>query len=170
MSNPEVISVQHNSISNDLLNEVIRIKSVAWDFPVDSQIKWIEENLKETDLHILLKVGGEFVAYLNLIDVSLFVDDVPIKAWGVGNVCAKIKGKGYGQLLMRKTNDLILENERIGLLFCKKELDRFYSSCSWIKPIEGSVIIPHLKERLGTQVMMLNPPSFFILKYTEQLF
>lgn len=153
-----------------MLNEIIRIKSVAWDFPVDSQIKWIEENLKESDLHILFKVGGEFVAYLNLIDLSLFVDNVQIKGWGVGNVCTKIRGKGYGQLLMRKTNDLILESERIGLLFCKKELDKFYSSCSWIKPIEGSVIIPHMKDRLGTQVMMLNSPSFSMLKYSEQLF
>lgn len=170
MSNPELISIQHNTISDDMLNEVIQIKSVAWDFSVDSQFKWIEDNLKENDLHILLKVEGEFVAYLNLIDISVILDDIPIKGWGVGNVCAKIRGKGYGQLLMRKTNDLILESGRIGLLFCKNELVDFYAGYSWNKPTIGSVIIPSMQERSGTQIMMLNLPSFFTLKYSGKLF
>lgn len=123
--------IQHGDVPNNELNEIIKIKSVAWAYPYEKQLEWLNANLKDSDLHLILLKNNEAVAYLNLIDIEVDIDNCKIKAFGVGNVCAIEKGKGYGNELMKHTNQYIIEKKRIGLLFCKKELIDFYEKYGW---------------------------------------
>lgn len=127
----ELKVIQHAKISKKELNEIITIKSAAWPYPYEKQLEWLNSNLKEFDLHLILLKSNNSVAYLNLNDIELEIDNKPFKAFGVGNVCAIEKGKGYGNELMKKTNQYIIEKKRIGLLFCKKELVNFYVKFNW---------------------------------------
>ena len=123
--------IRHADISKNELDEIIKIKSVAWPYPYEKQLEWISQHLKNSDLHLLLLENSKAVAYLNLVTIELEIDNKLIDALGIGNVCAIEKGKGYGNELMKLTNKLIKSSNKPGLLFCKPELVGFYEKIDW---------------------------------------
>ncbi|MBF6597920.1 MAG: hypothetical protein ITF98_06800 [Fermentimonas sp.] len=123
--------ISHSELESEILNEIISVKSVPWDYSYENQLEWINNNLKNNDLHLLLFMRNKSVAYLNLISIDLIIDKVSYKAFGVGNVCAIEKAKGYGKELMKLTNKFIVDNQKLGLLFCKSELASFYLMNNW---------------------------------------
>jgi len=135
----ELKIIAHRNIIQSDFNEIFEVKSVAWPYPRESQLKWLNENLKDEDLHLLLQTNKKTVAYLNLIKIELKINNKKIKSYGIGNVCSIEKGKGYGFELMKLTNQFIAETLNPGLLFCKPELIRFYEKFNW-KVIEKNKI------------------------------
>lgn len=123
--------IKHQDITKQELDEVIAIKSKQWHYNYEQQLNWINSNIKENDIHILLQLGNSVVAYLNLIDIDVEINENSIKGYGVGNVCAIEKGKGFGFEIMKEANSYILDSKKVGLLFCKQPLLRFYKSLSW---------------------------------------
>lgn len=90
--------------------------------------KWILENINDSDFHVLLKVDGQYSAYLNLVEVEIY-DDLQnkYKALGLGNVCSKYKGKGHGRDLMTLINKFFKDKNKIAILLCRNELINFYN-------------------------------------------
>lgn len=150
--------IVHKEITEDELNEVIRIKSTQWHYIYEEQLQWIKNNIKDTDIHVLLYLNKNIVAYLNLIDINLEINGVQEKGYGVGNVCAIERGKGFGFRIMQEVNQYILNSKKVGLLFCKEQLLKFYHSLGWkaLEPKEYKIKGDNLK------VMVFN------IKYTNQ--
>jgi hypothetical protein len=123
--------IKHAEITLQDLNEIIRVKSIAWPYTYDQQVEWMNKNVKENDFHVLLYGKKEIVAYLNLITTELDIDGLNYNAFGIGNVCAIKKGQGFGIELMKQTNQFIIQEGKIGLLFCKPFLVDFYLKCGW---------------------------------------
>ncbi len=123
--------IQHADISKDELDEIIQIKSVAWPYPYEKQQEWINQHLKNSDLHLILK-NNKAVAYLNLVDIEIEIDHKLFNAFGVGNVCAIEKGKGFGNELMILTNQYIKTKQKPAMLFCRPELICFYEKFGWL--------------------------------------
>jgi hypothetical protein len=83
------------------------------------------------------------IAYLNIVELNLIVDDtVTIKMLGIGNVCVDKQHlrKEYGFLLMKIVEYYLRRNKINGLLLCKEHLIPFYDAVHWIK-YEGKVFI-----------------------------
>ena len=152
-------TICHTHIKESKLLEVINIKSSAWNYPLEEQLQWIDENLSSSDIHCLLKVDNVSVAYLNLVDINLNFDGSLYKGYGIGNVCSMEKGKGYGSILMNKVNSYIKQHTRVGLLFCRNNLLSFYSRFGWSEipwnQLEISVCLD------GINVMTYNSPEKF---------
>lgn len=72
--------IVHENIAQDELNEVIRIKSTQWNYSYEEQMQWIKNNIKDTDIHVLLYFNEKSVAYLNLIDIDVIVSNISKKA------------------------------------------------------------------------------------------
>lgn len=125
--------ILHTEITDIDIKEIIEIKSFSWPYSYENQLNWLNENLKAGDVHLLLKKGNNTVAYLNLINIDLEFNNNSFKALGVGNVCSTEKGKGYGNELMKQANQYLQNENRIGLLFCKKGLINFYQKVGWKK-------------------------------------
>lgn len=123
--------IPHNNLSQKYLDEIIHIKSIAWPYSYEKQLEWINFNLKDSDIHVLLYLDEEPVAYLNLIEIKLIVDEIQMISYGIGNVCAKEKGKGWGKELISQTNAYLTQTNKIGLLFCKNLLVEFYKLNNW---------------------------------------
>ena len=123
--------IPHSGVTENDLNEIIKIKSVAWPYGFEDQVNWMNLNLKESDIHVLLAMKGTLVAYLNLITIEIIINGKTFNSLGVGNVCSKEKGKGWGKELMVQCNSFIEKSNKIGLLFCKEKLVAFYSLCNW---------------------------------------
>lgn len=123
--------IKHSDITNDIVNEIIRVKSFAWDYDYDNQRRWIESNISRNDIHVFLNDGSQNIAYMNLIDIEFRINSLLCRGYGVGNVCAIVKGKGYGRELMRQVNVFLKSHQKTGLLLCKEQLVRFYERVDW---------------------------------------
>ena len=123
--------ILHEDLDAANLNQVIKIKSCAWPYSYEDQLDWIESHLCPKDLHVLYHVEGQPIAYLNLIDTTVWLDDKQVAVYGVGNVCVIHKGQGQGLALMRLATDFIHTEHRLGILFCKSPLIPFYEKAGW---------------------------------------
>lgn len=127
----KLINICHKNLKQNELVDAIRTKQTAWPYALDKQRDWINENIHGNDVHCFLKEESETVAYMNLVDESIFLDKVQYPMWGVGNVCSAVRGKGYGKVLMEMVNDYITSSGRIGLLICHDNLVPFYTKHKW---------------------------------------
>lgn len=127
----DLLLIPHSDVSRKELKEIIKVKTFAWPYSYNKQIEWIRNHLKESDIHVLLSHNNVFVAYLNLISIDLKINGIMYSSLGVGNVCAKEKGKGWGKELMMQSNTVLVKENKIGLLFCKEVLVSFYALCKW---------------------------------------
>ena len=127
----ELEIIKHRDILFRDLLRAISVKSVAWPHSVESQVKWIIDNIEDEDEHVFLKEGTRDLAYMNLVRISFTANDTDFMAYGIGNVCAAEKNKGYGRELMNRVNEYIKEKRICGLLFCKDALVPFYKLFGW---------------------------------------
>lgn len=161
--------IKHAEATSEDISQVIAIKQKAWPYPLESQKKWIEENLSPEDIHVFLVVDGENAAYMNLVKILVDVNDQVYDGYGIGNVCASIKGRGYGNKMVRLTNNYLVEVNKPGLLFCHTPLIRFYSGCNWALLPPEKCIEPVLEDEI--HVMTFNVPvKIESLNYQGKLF
>jgi hypothetical protein len=161
--------IQHDKINRSLLDEIIQVKTVAWPYSNEQQLNWIKNNLKDSDIHALLYDNEKVVAYLNLVKVEIQIDSKRSSALGVGNVCAAQKGKGWGKVLMTKVNEYLVEENSIGLLFCKDKLVKFYNENNWLLLEKEQQLISNLNPEIYTLAYNL-PENFNHVKYEGVLF
>ena len=128
----ELILIEHKNVTDFQLDIICKIKEKAWRYPIDEQKNWIRKNISKNDIHVLLLVDGNYVAYLNMIRISFFINDFEFNGIGIGNVCSGIEKKGYGSGLINEVNSYLINNNHIGVLFCKEDLLTFYESNQWI--------------------------------------
>ncbi len=127
----ELLLISHKEITDSQLEKIIGVKSRAWPYSYNSQLDWISTNLKDNDTHVLLSSKDKILAYLNLIEIEVMINGILKMGYGIGNVCASETGKGWGREIMHQTNQFVKETNKIGLLFCKNYLIRFYSLSNW---------------------------------------
>ncbi|MDD3038179.1 GNAT family N-acetyltransferase [Bacteroides sp.] len=161
--------IRHQDVSEQQLKDIIRIKTVAWNYPYDKQLQWIYEHLLGNDIHCLLINGDEPLAYMNLVDSFMYIDGQNTKLYGIGNVCSTDVGKGYGRLLMQMVNEYIVAQSRVGLLFCKNKLVPFYSKFGWIIVEPNNYEIPYFMNDIYTMVFNITS-DYNKLEYTNPLF
>lgn len=80
--------IKHSEISRNDLRRAISLKSVAWPYPVESQLAWMKDNLKPIDTHVFLQEYGCDVAYLNIAMVHVIINGTDTLCAGIGNVCS----------------------------------------------------------------------------------
>jgi len=159
-----VKNIEHKSLNDKDLIMICDIKSIFGDYSLSSQKNWMQNNLKDSDIHFLLYKSDILVGYANLVHTILNINEKDINIIGVGNVCVSTKSHGFGQKLMLEVNEYIIKQANIGLLFCKLELRDFYTRLHW-----KSVKIDNINDVYS---MILNQKSTGVihLKYNEELF
>lgn len=161
-------TIKHSEADSETLNRVIAIKQVAWPYPVDSQLRWMRDNLRDDDVHAFLQEDGRDVAYLNIAWVSACINGVNVRCAGVGNVCSKFTGGGYGKSLIIKTEEYFARNNLIGILFCKNALVGFYEKYNWKLIDSKRVTLPHVLEGINT--MVFNIDNVDTIEYRDRNF
>ena len=148
--------MEHKNITEKELQEIIQIKSIVWPYSEKEQLEWIKNNINENDVHVLLTSPEDrIIAYANLINIYVRINNQDHFALGIGNVCAYEKGKGYGKVLLQFVNEFLLQNHKIGLLFCSKKLIKFYRLNRWILIEKNKIILAFNNELVETMVFNL---------------
>ena len=129
----DYIIQRNDSLTEKQKETVIALKQQHWPYPYESQKRWMDENLREDDLHILGYINDELVAYLNLIRVDVLCDSETLPLIGVGNVCVSSSylKRGLGKELIKYVNVYFENHDICGILLCKDSLVSFYQKCNW---------------------------------------
>lgn len=165
----KLILIPHKEVTGKQLEKIISIKSNAWPYSIDKQIEWIDANLKESDIHVLLSLNERNVAYLNLIEIEIKNDGYLLEGYGIGNVCASEKGKGWGKEIVAQTNSYLENRNKIGLLFCKNSLVDFYSICNWYLIEKNKLALSFDNESIEAMIYNYDK-KFNTLEYTGKPF
>lgn len=165
----ELEIIQHKDILFRDVFRVIKLKNIAWPHPIESQVKWILENQKEEDFHVILVDNHKDLAYLDLCPVKAEIDGVQTEFLGIGNVCTKNQGLGHGAIIISKVNEYLKMNDKKGLLFCKDALIRFYSKYGWTL-LSKDRVTTESENHIGVFTMCYNVPTFEALKYSDRMF
>lgn len=125
--------IQHSSASGELINSIIKLKQQHWPYDKDSQYRWIRNNIKSDDYHLIIKTDDGLMAYMDIVNVKIRQRNNVIDAYGIGNVCVDKKNehRGLGLILMSHCNDFIEQRNSLGVLLCKPELIAFYQKSGW---------------------------------------
>ena len=86
--------IKHDDILFRDLLRAVTVKNVVWPHPVDSQLKWIIENMQPEDLHVFLRENDVDLAYMTLSPFTASVNGVYTPFMGVGCVCSAHPGMG----------------------------------------------------------------------------
>lgn len=168
MISMELQIIKHEDILFRDLLRGIAIKNVAWPHPIESQVKWIIDNMSPDDKHVFLTEADCDKAYMTLSPVEGIMNGRKTQFMGVGCVCAKERGKGDGGKLMSSVNDYLISNKLYGLLFCKANLISFYNNKGWqLLPNEIVTLQP---KHEGVFVMVNNCPEVRCFQYNDRLF
>jgi hypothetical protein len=123
---------KHSKINQQELEKIADLKKRYWNYTSEEHLNWIERNIKADDIHVLMFEKENLVAYLNLINTEVVINNVVQPFIGIGNVCSSEKGKGYGRRLLIEVNNFLTDYNQSGILFCKEELVNFYKKFRWI--------------------------------------
>ena len=155
---------KHSLIKRNDLDNVIKLKKKEWKYSFLSHNKWIAQNLKDNDLHILLLKEKKLIGYnllrkrryFNLIEefekkrlkkkYYLYFDTFIIDP--------NYRKKGFAKFFLKKINKIILKQDLFSLLLCKKKHVKFYKSLKWKQTNKKRFKIIDKKTRLN--LMYLN--------------
>lgn len=126
--------IKHSECSKNILDEICQLKSQYWHYPLQEHLNWINSNLSNEDIHLILKEKNHIIAYLDIIRGKFKIDDFEENDFlGIGNVCVdkNYLKQEYGFLIMKIAEFYIRKNKGIGLLVCKEENITFYKKINW---------------------------------------
>lgn len=146
----------------------ISIKTIAWPYSIESQVKWIIDNMQPEDMHVFLTEDGKDVAYMTLSPVTGNLNGKETSFLGIGCVCSAVKGLGYGNRLMQEVNCYLEKNNTKGLLFCREGVIKFYQKNNWKLIPQKKVKSEHLLNDVFT--MVYNCEDVEYLEYADREF
>ena len=164
----ELQTIRHSDILFRDVLRAISVKSVAWPHPIESQVKWIIDNMKPDDIHVFLREEGKDVAYMSLSPVKGILNGNETAFLGIGCVCSAVKGMGYGNRLMQEVNCYLEKNNAKGLLFCREGVIRFYQKNNWRLIPQDQLQLNILHE--GVFTMVYNCDQVKSLVYMDREF
>jgi hypothetical protein len=163
-----IIKINHRDVSLEQLIEICQLKTFSWQYPIESQLEWIRKNISDQDIHVLLYEHNKLEAYLNLISIVLEIDNRKVSGFGIGNVCSRNKGQGFGRKLMTDIGSFLSNKNRIGLLFCNSGLTSFYSKFNWTIVDKSRLLLQIDNENFET--MIYGCEKYFLIKYMGNQF
>lgn len=124
--------LRQSQLTEQDIEKIVSLKKVHWNYSTKEHKNWISNNIDKDDIHVLMLDNEVLVGYLNLIQTEVILNNEAQPFLGIGNVCSKEIGKGYGKKLLMEVNNFLVANKQQGILLCKDELTAFYKKSDWL--------------------------------------
>ncbi|WP_231458833.1 hypothetical protein [Pedobacter sp. Leaf132] len=138
----ELILSKHRDISEIQLEEICKLKAIRWNYPLEEHKSWMQKNIEANDYHLLVSKDQQLVAYSNLINTFASINGELTVFKGIGNVCTRESGQGYGNILMDSINISLFEHNWKGILLCKDHLIAYYQKFGWSLVKKKEILSP----------------------------
>lgn len=141
--------IKHSDCNSKQLLQIGELKQQHWYYPLASQIEWMNKNLKNDDIHLIIQNETEFLAYLSLRTVNVILEDNDnFEIIGLGNVCTNIayKGTGLGYAIIKLAEYFVLKEKSNFILLCKNNVKKFYEKCGLIEYTGEIILSKNIKD------------------------
>lgn len=152
-------TIRHDDLCAADLTAIAALKAQFWQYPVQSQIKWMEAHFAPSDTHLLLYQDDALIAYSGLSRVFCRVNGEEKVLTGLGNVCVHkdFQKLGYGKTIVDHATKTIIDSGKAGILLCHAALVPFYAGCGWNRCDMMHTVVEG--ETYRHCVMTVNEPS-----------
>lgn len=130
----KILSV--NDISSEQIVQICSLKNQYWQYGIDKQLRWWQDNTDNTDSFSILLKKDLIFAFLRLRERNIQINDFVDNALCITEVCVdqQFSRQGYGKKLMESTTNHIKRcGSKVAFLLCFEEQVKFYQSCNWAK-------------------------------------
>ena len=122
------------NLSKKNIKEIINLKETHWSHGIKSQKEFFKKNLKPNDLHNLLYFKKKLIGYTclrKLIYKNKNVKIIKYLHFDTIIIKKKYREKKYSNILMLLNNCTIKASKKPSLLFCQKNMVKFYKIFKW---------------------------------------
>ena len=125
--------ILHSNLDRENLNNIVQLKKQEWNYNINSQKKWIKNNIKNNDIHILLKLDSKIIGYtmLRILKKNNFSNNKKIIYFDTHIIEKKFRGKKISFFLMQEAIKQIKKRKVLAILRCKKKLEKYYKNYKW---------------------------------------
>ena len=157
-------SFKTNKLNLFNIRKIAELKSKHYKFTINEQIKWFKTNIKTNDIHNMLFFKTKLVGYNCLRKVRKINSNISkdIILFDTLIVDPEFRKMGLSEKIMQKSNYLIKRNRSTGLLFCKKNMFKYYSKFKWNTLKKNQVKTNLIKKKT------LYPMIFNLIKKNKQ--
>jgi len=123
--NHNILKVNFNALTELHIQSIIKLKSQQWNYNYESQRTWMNNNIQDNDVNILLyNTNCELIGFLVILKRSCSIIDSLI-------IDEKYRSCGFGSVIMKHImNNIIKDN---GFLLCENKNMEFYRKYGWIE-------------------------------------
>jgi predicted acetyltransferase len=127
------IEIIDTDLAKRRLNSIAALKSQHWSYPIESQIKWLMQNVAVSDKHVLGWNEATLIGYLRIVSAQGMQGEEVLPLAIVDTVCIdrNHRRRGLGLELMGVANRAINHASGVGLLACPPSFVHFYERCRW---------------------------------------
>jgi GNAT superfamily N-acetyltransferase len=97
----------------------------------------------DVDWHVLLRVNGQLVSHVEIVERTGTVDGQPVKLGGIGSVVTlpEWRGQGLAAATLERAAAFMREELQVafGLLICGQNMMPFYSRLGW-QVVDGPLV------------------------------
>ncbi len=79
-------TVETAKLSENIIVRINSLKNQHWRHSEEEHMRWFKKNIKDTDAHLLIWEESDLIAYLNIVDVDIIINQEAYKVYGIGNV------------------------------------------------------------------------------------
>lgn len=123
--NYKIINQSFDKLTKTHIDDIIHLKSQFWKYNYDSQFKWMHDNIRVSDVNIMIYNNeNKLIGYaLIMIRNCIILDSVIIDE--------RYRGCGFGNILLNSVmSNIIKEN---GFLLCQEKNISFYEKHGWLQ-------------------------------------
>jgi len=146
----DVKEIKHLDLISKERMEIIELKMQFWNYDIESQKKWIKENVKDNDKHILLYNENILIGYGLIMERNCKIIDGII-------IDENYRGKGYGGILLKNIIEKIRNN---GFLLCEEQNVKYYEKYDWIMDNSLKIVNKEIKKGLYKMKYKLDEISY----------
>ena len=120
--------ILHSNLSDKNLDQIIKLKKQEWKYKINSQKRWIKDNIHKDDTHILLKLNNKTIGYTMLRALK---KNKKIIYFDTHIIDKNLRGKNLSSFLMRVAIKQIKNKKKLAILRCKNNLKKYYENYKW---------------------------------------
>ena len=165
------ISIKNTiELSDKDLYELIRLKQQYWAYDEVMQKEWFDNNIEPCDYHILVRSNDSLLAYLNIVNINVDLNDKQIGMLGIGNVCVdQAHAKtGIGSVIIGIANSFIKSREMCGVLLCRNNVTGFYKKNQWNLVVSEKVIVNN--KEFDHSIMAFDPLKLYFTETMNEIY
>lgn len=128
-----LFSIKNHKLNSSQINNIIRLKNTHWKYSLAAQKVFLKKNYKKNDFHNLLFYKKKLIGYTGFRNQDFYYKKKKYKFlyFDCLIISKEFRNNKLSKLIMNFNEYTIKKKGLPSILFCEKNLIKFYRKFSW---------------------------------------